>query len=270
MIEALARRSGPRSLPMTQDITRLLADWDYEPGELHVRKIDGDDGEPKIQIRMDLGLMQLAWQGRPDGTRPHDTDSLLTYFRAQQAEHESESTEPYLMSREQCWALGQEALQYYWRRISFFELQEYAAAEADADHNLEILDICEHHAEHEEDRQLADQYRVFVTSHRVQARALSMLDKESHTDALVEIREGIETVEGLLRDLGDPEALDNSPELQYLRQWADEVEGTQPLTEVEQLRVDLKQAVEQEQFERAASLRDELKEFDNQDQGTKN
>ncbi|SVD52673.1 uncharacterized protein METZ01_LOCUS405527, partial [marine metagenome] len=70
---------------MTQDITRLLADWDYEPGELRVRKIDGDDGLPKIQIRMDLGLMQLEWEGRPDGTRPHDTDSLLTYFRRQQA-----------------------------------------------------------------------------------------------------------------------------------------------------------------------------------------
>ena len=251
---------------MTQDITRLLAGWDYEPGELRVRKIDGDDGLPKIQIRMDLGLMQLEWEGRPDGTRPHDTDSLLTYFRRQQAEHEESSTELYRMTREECWALGQEALQYYWRRISFFELQEYRAAEVDADHNLEILDICEHHAEHEEDRQLADQYRVFVTSHRIQARALSLLDKDSTSDALVEIREGIETVEALLRDLGDPEAMDNSPELQYLRQWADEVEGKQPLSKVEQLRVDLKQAVEREQFERAASLRDELKDFDNQDQ----
>ena len=245
---------------MTQDITRLLADWDYAPGELRVRKIDGEDGLPKIQIRMDLGLMQLAWSGRPDGTRPHETDSLLSYYQQQMEEHEG--TDPYSMSREQCWALGQEALQYYWRRISFFELQEYTAAEADADHNLQILDMCETHAEHEEDRQLADQYRVFVTSHRIQARALSMLDKESHTDALVEIREGIETVEGLLRDLGDPEALDSSPELQYLRQWADEVEGKQPLTKVEQLRVDLKQAVEREQFERAASLRDELKELE--------
>ena len=107
---------------------------------------------------------------------------------------------------------------------------------------------------------------MFVTSHRIQARALSLLDKDSTSDALVEIREGIETVEALLRDLGDPEAMDNSPELQYLRQWADEVEGKQPLSKVEQLRVDLKQAVEREQFERAASLRDELKEFDNQDQ----
>ena len=250
---------------MTQDITRLLADWDYEPGELRVRKIDGDDGQLKIQIRMDLGLMQLAWSGRPDGTRPHETDSLLSYFRAQRLEHEGSSTEPWKMSREDCWALGQEALQYYWRRISFFELQEYTAAEADADHNLEILDMCEHHAEHEEDRQLADQYRVFVTSHRIQARALAMLEGEHHGAALQEIREGIETVESLLRDLGDPGTLETSPELQYLQQWADEVEGKQPLTKVEQLRVDLEQAVEREQFERAASLRDELKELDSQD-----
>ena len=45
-------------------------------------------------------------------------------------------------------------------------------------HNLAILDMCYEYAEEDEDRQLAEQYRVFVTTHRVQARVLAYLEAE--------------------------------------------------------------------------------------------
>ena len=69
---------------MSDDIGRILGAWDYEAGELRVRTIDGEKGdgqkgERKIQIRIDLGIMQLTWSGRPDGTRPHDRESLLDH-----------------------------------------------------------------------------------------------------------------------------------------------------------------------------------------------
>ena len=150
---------------MKDDISRILRAWEYEPGELRVRTIDGLKGERRIQIRIDLGIMQLMWSGRPDGTRPHERESLLEHYQHHRELCElEEGDKPFTLSHQDCWALGQEAMQYYWRRISFFELKEYERAEEDAVHNLGILDLCEDFAEHDEDRSISDQYRVFVTA----------------------------------------------------------------------------------------------------------
>ena len=246
---------------MTDDISRILEAWEYEAGELRVRRIESAHGQPLIQIRMDLGIMQLHWENRPDGVRPHESTSLLDYYSRQRDAHATEGEpEPFTLSREDCWALGQEAMQYYWRRISFFELKEYEKAEIDAVHNLEILDLCGDHGEQEEDRQIADQYRVFVTAHRIQARALTHLESEKHAQALAVIRDGIVEVETILRDQGDLEAMETCTELSFLRDWEQEVDDSRPRSELEQLREDLDEAVEDEKFELAAALRDQLKQ----------
>ncbi len=248
---------------MTDDISRILEAWAYEPGELRVRRIAAEDERQLVQIRMDLGIMQLEWDGRPDGQRPHETGSLLEHYgQLRDAHVAAGEPQPFTLSREDCWALGQEAMQYYWRRISFFELKEYVKAEADAVHNLGILDLCGDYGEQEEDRQIADQYRVFVTAHRIQARALTHLESDEHADALHVIREGIVEVETILRDQGDPEEMETCTELLFLRDWEQEVDESRPRTQREQLSVDLEAAVEDEKFELAASLRDKLKEMD--------
>ena len=62
---------------MSKDISAILGGWDYEADELQVRIVAGDDGRDKVQMRVDLGLIQLELSGRPDGTRPEGFDSLL-------------------------------------------------------------------------------------------------------------------------------------------------------------------------------------------------
>ena len=141
-------------LDMNNDISSVLGDWEYAPGELRVRKIEGRDGRAKIQVRMDLGVMQLEWDGRPDGVRPKECASLLEYYLDKLARsQEQDGIDSFTLSRDDCWDLAQEAMKFYWRRISFFELKEYALAEQDARHNLSILDLCYQYAEAEEDRQ---------------------------------------------------------------------------------------------------------------------
>ena len=153
-------------------------------------------------------------------------------------------------------------MQYYWRRISFFELKEYKNAEEDALHNISILDMCLEYAEHDEDRQVAEQYRPFVTAHRVQARALALLDEQNFDGALEEIQQGIKEIEDFLSGLEDFENLEECQELQFLREWEREIESTRPLSVEEQLNADLQVAVEEEKFELAASLRDRLRALD--------
>ncbi len=238
---------------MCKDISPILRGWSYTPGELRVRRIEAGDGRPRIQIRMDLGLMQLEWSGRPDGTRPRDCASLLDYFQDECQRRQR------ALSRADCWELGQEAMQYYWRRISFFELKEYERAEQDALHNLDILDLCQEFAEHPEDRQIAQQYRAFVTAHRIQARVLALLEQRDHELALARLRDGIRHIEEILVEQQGFDSLQDCQELRFLREWERELEGSRPLSLREKLSADLKTAVEQEKFELAASLRDRLR-----------
>src|SRR5205814_4041252 len=100
-----------------KDITPLLKGWDYEPGTINVRKVTGADGSPKLQMRLDLGLLQMELNGRPDGSKPHGFDSLLEYFESALKEHEQKNgTElGFHLTGNQCQSLRDEAVQYYQR-----------------------------------------------------------------------------------------------------------------------------------------------------------
>ena len=76
------------------------------------------------------------------------------------------------------------------------------------------------------------------------------------------VRAGIAEVEEILRNIGDPEVMESCTELAFLRDWEQEIEDSRPRSPREQLRVDLKAAVEEEKFELAASLRDKLRELE--------
>ena len=43
-----------------KDITPVLKGWDYEAGTINVRKINGTDGHPKLQMRLDLGYLPTS------------------------------------------------------------------------------------------------------------------------------------------------------------------------------------------------------------------
>ncbi len=252
---------------MKRDISQLIKGWAHTPNQgLCVRKVEGVDGRDMVQIRVELGLMQLEWTGRPDAHQPFGYRSLLDYYQDRRlGQEDKERQKGFTLSRQDCQALTREAVQYYWRRMSFFELKEYERAEKDAEHNLAILSLCQECAESEDDRQMAGQYRVYVMTHRIQARALARVERNEYGRALGIIREGIEEVETYLTAQEQPADIDDigdCPELVFLRELEDEVRQAQPLSTVEQLQAELSEAVEQEQFELAAELRDRLRRLD--------
>ena len=72
---------------MDKDISHILKGWGYRPGQVTVRRITGDDGMDKVQLRLDLGLLQMEMVGRPDGKRPHGYESLLHYYQHHLEDH---------------------------------------------------------------------------------------------------------------------------------------------------------------------------------------
>lgn len=249
---------------MNYDIGGILNEWDYKGrNELVVRKITGTDGKPKIQLRIDLGVMQMEWTGRPDGKRPYGKESLLDhYLILLQAQREKYGTDAqFSLTHEDCEKLQMESYQYYHRRISFFELEAYAEAEQDADHNLQIMDLVRAYAADDRDKLSFEQFRPFVIMHRTRARGLQSVDRKDLDEALRQIEEGIKEIEEFFRSYDRTDLIEESQELTVLREWAEQITKERPRSPEERLQQAMQEAIENEEFERAAELRDALRKF---------
>src|SRR5512136_2963743 len=67
---------------MDFDISHLLDQWEYKPGQVGARRFKTKDGCEKIQLRLELCLLQMNAVGRPDGKRPFGRTCLLEHYRA--------------------------------------------------------------------------------------------------------------------------------------------------------------------------------------------
>ena len=85
---------------MNYDIGDLLSAWQFDPEEFHARQIKSEDGVEKIQIRIDMGILQLEMQGRPDGQQPHGHISLLEYYENMLQNNEQKQDEEELFKAE--------------------------------------------------------------------------------------------------------------------------------------------------------------------------
>ena len=145
---------------MSRDISDLLSAWSVD--DFPVRLIDGDDGRPKLQRRLALGILQLELDGRPDGQHPFGDESYFDHY-VRRSESEAEA---FYLSSADCQKLASEAILYFQRRLCFFDLGDFERAARDADRNLDVFSFARKHAVEEEDAWMLDQYRGFVLSHR--------------------------------------------------------------------------------------------------------
>ncbi len=240
---------------MSLDLNDLLRDWPHEPGMIKVRKILGSDGKEKIQLRIDLGLIQMETVGRPDGLEPHDRESLLEYHqeRAKRAEKKSEA---YVITADEVGELQQEGIQYYHRYISFFQLSDYLGVIRDTQRNLDMFSFVGNHAQPEELAASVLQFTPYVLMMNTRARASIEIEREEYGTAAKKIEDGMEKIRAFYEKIENPEAQANSAELSFLGEWMDEVRAKQPLTKLEKMQREMDQAIAAEAYERAAQLRD--------------
>ncbi|MEE2659781.1 MAG: UvrB/UvrC motif-containing protein [Candidatus Latescibacterota bacterium] len=247
---------------MKYDIGDLLNSWPFDPDEFIARRITARDGVEKVQIRIDMGMLQLEVTGRPDGQRPHGLESLLQHYRQKLGSRPATSDEEAPgLEEEACEDLFQEAWQYYQRYLALFYLEDYQGVVQDTTHNLDIFDLVQRHADSDEIKWYFEQYFPHAVMMRARARAMQALKTDNYVAAMHHVREGIGTIEDFLSQWeGEGEVVDDDfPELTFLRDWIEELEQERPLSDREQLERDLTVAVEAENFEEAARLRDKLR-----------
>ena len=240
---------------MKPDIDAVLAGWEYKPGVVQARLVRTRDGRQVIQMRVDLGVLQLESAGRPDGTRPHGHATYFDYLK-QRAKVAGRAGEPFVLDEEQCQEADREFVQYYHRRVCWLALRQYGKALRDADHTLAFMDFVRDHSPGADYTQAHEQYRGFVLFHRTQAAALSH-ERKSPESAIDEIRAGLERMRAFYATIGVEDQMEEDGMVQQLRKLekalrrAHNIEAT--------LQEQLAEAVAREEYETAARLRDALR-----------
>ena len=243
-----------------KDITPLLKGWDYEPGTINVRKISGTDGMPKLQMRLDLGLLQMELNGRPDGVRPHGFESLLDYYERELTDHKSRNgTElGFHLNADQCQSLREEAVMYYHRYLGLFVLEDFRGVVRDTARNLRVLDLCGKYATDDHDRLILEQYRPYIIMMNTRAQASIQFKEKKYTAAAQIVASGLQNLKEFFIRFGQEEAYGQSSEVRVLKRFAKEIRRKIPVDPMTNLQQQLDKAVKIEDYERAARLRDEI------------
>lgn len=245
---------------MNFDISNLLENWDYQPGQIIVRKLVGRDGQEKIQLRVDLGLLQMNARGRPDGKKPMGHPSLFEYHEARLKKHMQEqgSDDHFILKAEDCAKLQLEALQFHHRYICLLELQDYEGVVRDTVRNLSVFDFVARYAESEELAWALQQFRPQLLMIQVRAKASEKLAAKRYREAVQDVERGISQIRQFYSETGRND-IEHSAEVQYLENWIAEINSSRPLTKREKLELALHEAVRQENYEKAAEVRDKLR-----------
>jgi len=237
------------------DIGKILKNWPFDPLAVSARIIEGDDGHKKIQMRVDLGLIQMEYEGRPDGLQPMGFESFLHYYQSVAA-----SDEDFTLAPRQLFDLRQEGLQYYHRYLSLHQLKDYKAVVRDTRHNLDILNLIAHHAGAVENYS-SQQHRPYVLMMNTSAKVMLKIEAQKESEALMILSAGIRQIKHVYQNiLNDPQP-DLSPEIYQLKELQhritdDGVPSELPL--LEKLEIELQMALLSENYEQAASLRDQI------------
>lgn len=252
------------------DLRRILAGWTYEPNQITVRKITGDDGVVKIQMRLDLGLLQMEVTGRPDGQRPQGAESLLAFHESRLEEHtEKNGTDlGYELTPGDCQSLREESLQYYHRYLAEFVLEDFEGVERDTARNLRVLDLCRKYAREEGDRAVLEQYRPYLIMMHTRAQVHIALRRGAFKTAMARVCAGLTQIREILMAAGQDELYDELTEVSILTALRNEIEARLPADPLRRLESELQKAVDEERYEDAAILRNRMEAMKNRHVGS--
>lgn len=243
-----------------QDIDDILKQWPFDPLNVNVRLLELRK-RAVLQMRVDMGILQMETEGRPDGNRFQGAPTYYDYLQKK-----ARGKSDFKLDESQCFEVDREFVQFYHRRVCWLQLKEFDRAVRDAEHTLKLMDFCKQHSPDDQWTISHEQYRPFVLYHRTQAAALSWIERqEFETDlspeeaaelAIEEINAGLAVVKSLFAEYEADEQYEEDEMVQRLHEFREGLREKYQIgmTTQEQL----SQAIANENYELAAELRDRL------------
>ena len=236
-----------------RDIDSILRKWEFQPGEVTARLLKARDGRQVLQMRVDMGVLQMETDLRPDGQRPHGAETYYDYLVGEVIREGGE----FRLSKEQCAEADREFVQYYHRRLCWLSLREYHRAARDADHSLAFMDFVREHSADDEWTLSHEQYRPFVLFHRVQAAALAALQDEGPEAAIGELNIGLDRFRELFARYDAAEQFDQDELVKRILEMRESVRQRYEIGRT--LDEQLAEAIRVEDYELAAQIRDKIR-----------
>ncbi len=244
---------------MSADISDILREWEFD-SDNQIRIIQADDGRQVLQVRQPMGVEQYELDGRPDGKRPFGRETALEEFQARleawRAAHGSE--EGFTLSHDDFAAMQGEGVLFYFRYLVLFQIGDFARTARDTDHNLSLFALVEKFGESEEDRKELLQYKPYVLRMNAIARAMISLHQEMKSAAVDIITNAISAIEGM-GEIDTPAfQFERVRSLNYLKATLKQIRDKKD-SPADALKNELQAAIDDEDYERAASLRDRIR-----------
>ncbi len=245
---------------MSTDITHLLEEWPYD-GENNARIVTADNGRSVLQVRQPLGIEQYELEGRPDGLSPDGFDTLAELVDHELAEYQTAhgTDVGFEIDEDEATELQNEAVLFYYRYLLLFQLNDFERVIRDTTHNLHICDLLEKYAE-DEDAETVLQFKPYIVRMNSVSRAMARVQHHENGEAREILEQAIDTIQEM-RSVDSPAfEFERVRSVNYLRSALEQIEETED-DPVARLRKELDAAVQQEDYERAARLRDHIREL---------
>jgi hypothetical protein len=166
------------------------------------------------------------------------------------------------MSREHAAEVDREVVQFYHRRMAWLALHRYDRMFEDGQHTLALMDLVRRHSEDEQFVASHERFRGLVIFHCTQAAAAMALERRKPEEAIDVLREGLQRIDqhqsAWLVEHADDSETPNSALIDQLREIEREIRRCFDVRRT--LREELDEAISREDYERAAQIRDEMRE----------
>jgi hypothetical protein len=229
----------PQSDP-PDDLSELLRAFPYEPGRVRARLIRARDGREVLQVRVELGILQMECDGRPDGLESAFADGkdLSTPAGA---------------------ASGRlEVAQLEQRTVAYLAAGDPVRALRDTESVLALLARLAAEAPDAE-REWAESARFSVVVLRTRAVVAALMQAGRPREAPVAIDQGLRLLRIEAERIGIGDQFDSLGDVRALRTLRESLVPQLPPAERGELEARLEAAVRAENYELAAILRDELR-----------
>ncbi len=180
-------------------------------------------------------------------------------WRAYRSAHGSD--DGFALSHEDFATLQGEGVLFYFRYLVLFQIGDFVRTARDTDHNLALFGLVEKFGDSDDDRKELLQYKPYVVRMNAIARAMISLHKEMKTTAEDILNNAISAIEGM-NEIDTPAfQFERVRSLNYLKATLKQIHEKTD-SPADSLKTELQAAIEAEDYERAAALRDRIRDID--------
>jgi hypothetical protein len=246
----------------SSDLTPILKDWQWQSGVFGARTLSGHDGRLIIQVRLELGIIQMEADGRPDGNASGGFGSVLDRVRSQLAILGGPTAVGGArLCADDVSDLSGEILLFRQRAMACAVLELWPRVRRDALHNIEILELIWTRCTDNPQRLHSELWRANEIKMQARAEVAVALSAGRKAEAGLAIDRGLEALEKSFQRAGAGDQFERSIETQYLRGLRESLTLKLPASQRLELERRMLVAIGCENFELAAILRDELRQM---------